>query len=50
MHTDLDPDFVPQLGLLVAILGVRGRAHPIFAALACVKSVEEVRMTNLVGR
>ena len=26
------------------------RAHPIFAALACVKCVEEARMTILVGR
>ena len=26
------------------------RAHPIFAALACVKCVEEARMTSLVGR
>ncbi len=26
------------------------RAHPIFAALACVKCVEETRMTILVGR
>jgi hypothetical protein len=40
----------PRAGPRAYVIYEGSRAHPIFAALACVKCVEEARMTILVGR